>query len=76
MDLQWKISENRLLRYNGKAYVSNNAAIKAEILYINHDNLKGIYYRYKHTYNTISYHYLWYGIQGNVREYIKTYNLC
>ena len=57
IDSQWKISEDKLLRYNGKAYVLNNTAIKAEILHMNHDNPKGIYYGYKYTYKTISCHY-------------------
>jgi len=75
-DPAWSISENGLLRYERKAYVPNDAAIRAEIMRVNHDDPAGGHFGEKRTADIVGQKYYWQGMRRDIRAYVKSCDLC
>jgi hypothetical protein len=75
-DLAWAEDETGLLRYQGKVYVPNDAATRAEILTINHDDLIAGHLGIAKTLELVRRKYFWPGLRRDVKKWIKTCQVC
>jgi transposase InsO family protein len=73
---QWKIGRDDLLRFEDGVWVPNDAAIRAEIMRVNHDDPQGGHFGEKRTLDAIRRKYFWNGMAGQIREYVKTCDVC
>jgi transposase InsO family protein len=72
----WERSKNGLLRYEGKAYVPADPAVRAEILRMNHDDPQGGHFGQKRTLEAVRRKYYWHGMAQDVKNHILTCDSC
>ncbi len=65
-----------LLRYQGKAYVPKDEALRQEILKINHDDPLSSHFGATKTLELLRRYYLWDTMIPDVKEYVKTCKIC
>jgi len=72
----WKIDANGLLRMNGKAYIPESSSLRGEIMLINHDDPHASHFGSAKTLELLRRHYFWEGMAAEVKEYVKTCDIC
>jgi hypothetical protein len=75
-DSPWSITGDGLLRYKGCVYVPKDHAVREEILRINHDDPQGAHFGRERTLDAIRRKYFWHGMAKDIREYVKTCDIC
>ena len=64
------------MRYKGCVYVPNEASIRAEILATHHDDPYAGHYGFNRTLELIKRKYYWQSLRKQVKEYIRTCEVC
>jgi hypothetical protein len=72
----WRLDENKVLRYNGRAYVPNEPAIRQEILFQNHDTRMAGHFGARRTLELIERTYYWPSLSKDVQNYVRTCAVC
>ena len=75
-DLTWEVDEHDLLRFIGWVYIPRVPAVKDEILKVNHNNPSRGHLGFQHTLESIHHKYFWHGMHGDVKQYVKTCDMC
>lgn len=74
--LTWKVDPKGLLRVNGQAYVSDDPAVRAEIMLINHDDPAAGHFGAKKTLELIKRKYFWFGMRADVKKWCRQCPVC
>lgn len=72
----WSVDGEGLLRYEGTPYVPDDAAAKAEILRNCHDDPFAGHFGVRKTTELVRRQYYWPSLAEDVREYVKTCQVC
>ena len=72
----WKMCEDGLLRYRGRAYVPLEKSIRSEVLAINHDDAVAGHFGFRRTFELVSRKYFWQGLRADVKNYVNTCAEC
>ena len=72
----WKIGQDGLLRFSNGVWVPNDAAIRTEVMRVNHDDPQGGHFGEKRTLDAMRRKYYWHGMAGDIKEYVKTCDVC
>jgi transposase InsO family protein len=73
---KWKVDSNGLLRYQGKAYVPPDMAVRGEIMKICHDDPLSGHFGQRKTLTLVRRRYYWPTLDTDVREYVKGCDIC
>ena len=72
----WEEDETGLLRYKGRVYVPPDAAVRAEIITINHDDPYAGHLGAAKTLELIRRKYFWQKMPHDVKQWVKTCQVC
>jgi hypothetical protein len=72
----WELDATRLLRHRNAVYVPDEPAVKAELLQANHDNPLGGHFSASKTLEILQRKYFWHGMRKDVRDYVRTCQIC
>lgn len=72
----WHLTQDSLLRYKGCVFVPKDTAVRAEILRTHHDDPQGGHFGIKRTLDTIQRKYYWQGLPSDVKNHVKTCQVC
>ena len=72
----WTFDSHNLLRYRGRLYVPPDAALREEIIRINHDDPHSSHFGARKTLHLLSRHYHWDSISTDVKDYVQTCTMC
>ncbi|EDN02416.1 hypothetical protein HCAG_00280 [Histoplasma mississippiense (nom. inval.)] len=75
-NMLWTISEDDILRADGRAYVPQQKALIDEIISANHDDPQGGHFGIKKSIDSIQDKYYWHGLVRDVKDYISTCDTC
>jgi hypothetical protein len=74
--LSWERSKDDLLRYEKKAYVPANYAVRAEILRMNHDDSQSDHFDQKCILEAVHRKYYWHDMMQDVKNHILICDSC
>jgi hypothetical protein len=72
----WNQDQKGLLRYNGSVFIPQDKAVRDEIIRTNHDDPQGGHFGRTRTTDAICRKYYWRGMVKDIREYVKTCDVC
>ena len=72
----WQFGHGGILRYKGRAYVPPDAALRQEILKINHDDPHSSHFGTRKTLHLLQRHYYWQSLIPDIKEYVRTCSVC
>ena len=72
----WQFGSGGILRFKGRAYVPPDAALRQEILKINHDDPHSSHFGARKTLHLLQRHYHWPSIAADVKDYVQTCTTC
>jgi Integrase zinc binding domain len=72
---KWYIDYKGLLHYEEAVYMSNDQAIRQEIMKANHDDLYSSHFDIARTTKLICQKYFWPSITANIKEYVDSCNM-
>ena len=72
----WQFGTDGLLRHKGRAYVPPDAALRQEILRINHDDPHSSHFGARKTLHLLRRHYHWDSLTADATEYVRTCTMC
>jgi hypothetical protein len=75
-DAKWAMDAHGLLRRNGRAYVPNDAAVKGELLKVNHNDPLAGHFGARKTQELIRRKYFWDRLAKDVKDYVKACGVC
>jgi transposase InsO family protein len=76
LDAGWRVDQEGLVRHNDAIYVSHDPAVKRELLRIHHDGIYGGHLGVEKTAAALRRRYYWERMKHDVREYVKTCEVC
>jgi hypothetical protein len=72
----WREDSTGLLRFDGRVYVPDDAAVRAEILTINHDDPIAGHFGVAKTLELVRRKYFWPGLKRDIQKWVKTCKVC
>ena len=72
----WKWSKDGLLRYEGKTYVPEDPALRAEITRANHDDPQGGHFGERRTLESVRRKYYWHGMARDIKKHVFSCDMC
>ena len=72
----WMLDSTGVLRKEGKIYVPQQPALKAELLRVVHDEPFAGHFGEAKTYDLLSRNYYWQGMRADVKTYVKECDIC
>ena len=72
----WVIDSRKLLLHDLIIYVFSSIIVRKKLMKIHHDNLYTDYFRIKKTMNFLQRKYYWQKFFKNVKNYVKTCDVC
>jgi transposase InsO family protein len=72
----WKMCEDGLLRYRGRAYIPLEKALRSEILRMNHDDATAGHFGFRRTFELVARKYFWQSLRADVKKYVNTCEEC
>jgi transposase InsO family protein len=72
---EWTL-EDQLLRFEGRIFVPESSALRAEILKLNHDDPSGGHQRVERTQELIKSKYYWHNMNAHIKEYVEGCHTC